>query len=58
MNGRMAVVAAIVSWFARGASPVDGMYWFDAQAVRAARSGEQGTRRVATDAFGRYAHCS
>ncbi len=57
MNGRMAVVAAIVSWFARGASPVDGMYWFDAQAARVAKSRE-GTQRVATGTAGRYAHCN
>jgi len=32
MNSRMAVFASIASWLARGASPVDGMYWFDTKA--------------------------
>ena len=35
-------LATIVSWFARGASPIDGMYWIDANALRAeTRAGDR-----------------
>lgn len=56
MNGRMAVIAAIVSWFARGASPIDGMYWFDAKSVSGEKLRQQRVPAPA-DTLGSFAHC-
>lgn len=34
MSNRSAVAAAIVTWLARGASPIDGMYSFEVARMR------------------------
>ena len=45
MSNRSAVAAAIVSWLARGASPIDGMYSFEVARMR--REESEDARRAA-----------
>ncbi len=56
MNGRMAVVATIVSWLTRGASPVDGIYWVDTREMRKSDAKAR-TCTGSVPAAGEYAHC-